>query len=247
MLGAGCADVAPFQRDATPAELKQGDVLARRMIDGLGGAEAYGRLRHVSFEWVVVVAGAEVARRRHDWDPAGAVAKVTKGDGDDRVEAWIRLWDRKGVVKVGGKPVTDAAELEEHLDDAHGAWTNDSYWLVSPFKAFDAGVERAEIDGRLRTRFEGVGRTPGDAYLYHFHPDGKLAGWEFLLQSGMRSKLEWTAPVVQAGVTFHTVKEGTLGTIRLDGVTASTERDVATFAPLAELAKTQAAPTSSPP
>lgn len=232
----GCADRSAFQRDATPAELEAGNLLARRMIDGLGGAQAYASLRQVSFEFVVVVAGAEIVRRQHDWDPAGAVAKVTTGKEGDRVEAWIRLWDRKGVVHVGGRPVTDPAELKEHLDEAHGAWTNDTYWLVSPFKAFDPGVERADIQGRLRTRFAGVGRTPGDAYLYHFHADGRLAGWEFLLQSGMRSRFEWREPVEHAGVRLYTVKEAALGTITLAGVKASTVRDEAMFGPLAGLA-----------
>lgn len=202
------------------------------MVDGLGGAAAYAGLRHVSFEFVAVIAGVEVVRRRHEWDPQGAVAKVSQGEGDDQVEVWIRLWDRTGVVRVGGKAVTDAEELAERLDWAHGAWTNDTFWLVSPYKVFDGGVERAEIDGRLRTRFDGVGRTPGDAYLYHFHSDGRLAGWEFLLQSGRRSKLEFSEPVEHAGLTFHTVKSGTLGTIRLDGVRASVMRDVSLFGPL---------------
>ncbi len=201
------------------------------MVEGLGGMDAYRRLRRLSFDFAVTVAGVEVVRRHHDWAPGEGVARVAHGEGDDRVEVWINLSDRQGVVHVGGVPVPEGAQRRAHLDEAYQAWTNDTYWVVAPFKVFDEGVLRARVGAKLRTRFVGVGLTPGDAYLYDFHPDGQLAGWGFLLQSGVRAEARWTDPVRQAGLTLHTVKTGTLGAIHIEGLVASRTPSPEVFAP----------------
>ena len=61
-------------------------------------------------------------------------------------------------------------ENQELIKNAIDYFNNDSFWLVAPFKIFDAGVERSivkhnEKDALLITYTTG-GSTPGDSYLW---------------------------------------------------------------------------------
>ena len=56
------------------------------------------------------------------------------------------------------------------LKQARGFFNNDSFWLVAPYKVFDAGTERRIVkyndkDALLITYASG-GTTPGDSYLW---------------------------------------------------------------------------------
>lgn len=196
-----------FQRPASADEKAHGDVLAKRMIDGLGGAAAFEKLRYVGFAFVPKKGGEVLSRREHAWDPGAGRARVRwQKDGKD-VTAWLSLADKSGVVVIDGARVTDEATARAHLDDAYAAWVNDTYWLISPYKAFDPGVHRAAVDRKLRTSFDdGVGLTPGDVYLYDFDADGRLAGWSYRLQSGRTGSFRFEGRKQLAGVTFFSRK-----------------------------------------
>lgn len=215
---------AAYRRPASVDEKAKGDALARRMIERLGGAAAFDKLRHMSFAFVPKKEGKALSRREHAWDPATGKARVRwQKDGHD-VTAWISLSDKSGVVLLDGARVSDEKQRRALLDDAYAAWVNDVYWLVSPYKAFDPGVQRAAVDGKLRTSFDdGVGLTPGDVYLYDFGKGGELAGWSYLLQSGRRGSFRFLDEKRLAGVTFFGRKVSSDGfEIALENIEAST-------------------------
>jgi hypothetical protein len=94
-------------------------------------------------------------------------------------------------VWLDGKEATgDAAK--EWLDRAYGAWVNDTYWLLMPYKLRDPGVQLAydgeeEIDGvtydRLALRFKSVGLTPGDRYWAWINREtGLMDRWAYRLE-----------------------------------------------------------------
>lgn len=215
-----------FRKAATADEKAHGDVLAKRMIDGLGGADAFRKLRYVGFAFVPKKGGKVLSRREHAWDPGAGRARVRwQKDGKD-VTAWLTLADKSGVVVVNGARVTDDAARKAYLDDAYAAWVNDTYWLISPYKAFDPGVHRAAVAGKLRTSFDdGVGLTPGDVYLYDFDDDGELAGWSYLLQSGRTGSFRFDDEKQLAGVTFfgRKVSRGDDFEIALEDIDASAQ------------------------
>lgn len=68
-------------------------------------------------------------------------------------------------------------ESEAIIEKAIGYFNNDSFWLVAPYKVFDAGVTRSIVpladgtDGLLVTYTKG-GSTPGDSYLWMLQPNG---------------------------------------------------------------------------
>ncbi len=67
---------------------------------------------------------------------------------------------------------------EELLNKAISYFNNDSFWLVAPYKVFDAGVERRLVrlennENALLVTYKSGGSTPGDSYLWQFDKTGK--------------------------------------------------------------------------
>src|SRR4029078_10700710 len=61
-------------------------------------------------------------------------------------------------------------ELKEMLERAYGAWVNDTYWLLMPYKLEDPGVHLSSAGeetmgghtyDKLHLSFDHVGLTPG--------------------------------------------------------------------------------------
>lgn len=85
-------------------------------------------------------------------------------------------------------------ELQGLLKQGRGAWINDTYWLLMPYKLRDPGVTliydgEETIGGvtcdRLHLSFDHVGNTPGDEYWAYINRQTHLMDkWVFLLQMG---------------------------------------------------------------
>lgn len=174
--------------DADAASDPQALRVADRMMEALGGSEAWEATRFIEFGFF--------GRRSHVWDkhtgrhrvegetPDGAKYVVIhnvhdKGEGD-------------GGVFLDGDPVT-GEDKQQWLQRAYGAWVNDTYWLVMPYKLRDPGVHLAyegteEIDGQtydvVQLSFDQVGLTPGDHYWAYVNRDtGLMDRWAYHLQS----------------------------------------------------------------
>ncbi len=92
-------------------------------------------------------------------------------------------WDNNKVVLHTKQPeksevfVSDSkTENQQLIQQATDFFNNDSFWLVAPFKIFDAGVERNIVkhndkDALLITYTTG-GSTPGDSYLWILNEEG---------------------------------------------------------------------------
>ena len=162
---------APAPRDPTPQEL------AERVLDALGGAEAWAGTRHVAWTFFGV--------RRHLWDREAGIARVESGE----LVVLIDLATREGSVWESGDPVEDSARRRELLDQAYAWWVNDSYWMFMPFKLRDPGARLAygglrELEpGRrvhvLELSFDSeVGLTPSNRYEILVDAETDLvAGW----------------------------------------------------------------------
>ncbi|NRA66683.1 MAG: hypothetical protein HRU19_19505 [Pseudobacteriovorax sp.] len=220
-----------FLREAKAEESKRGDELAKTMIQSLGGMDAFRKIRTLSFDFIVERDGKTLMNRIHHWDLHEGLSHI-KGKKDKQdVELFLNLNDKSGRVFVDGKEIVDASEKTPFLELGYSWWTNDSYWLVSPFKAFDQGVKRAAIGKGLRTTFENVGLTPGDGYIYEFDAAGMLKGWQFRLQSKNRGAFVFANPVKIHGVTFFKDKESDGFAIRHGQIRGSLEKDPTLFSP----------------
>lgn len=146
----------------------EAEALAHKLQTAVN-AEAWTRTGAVSWTFA--------GKRHHLWDRSRSYAEVKVGDG----RALLDLTHRRGLAWAAGTPLTGEA-AQKALDDAHGAWVNDAFWLNPVVKVFDGGVERSLVteEGRtgLLVRYTSGGRTPGDAYLWWPGPDGTPEKWQ---------------------------------------------------------------------
>ncbi len=66
----------------------------------------------------------------------------------------------------------------KYIKKAYDYFNNDSFWLVAPYKVYDAGVTRKTVTLKnnelaLLVTYTSGGSTPGDAYLWKLDPNGK--------------------------------------------------------------------------
>ena len=80
--------------------------------------------------------------------------------------------------------------VKKYLERARGAWINDSYWLIMPFKLKDSGVTLKYVGKKpnamgaesdvLELTFKGVGVTPDNKYNVYVNPSSHLVTqWDF--------------------------------------------------------------------
>ena len=175
--------------------------LANRLAQALGGWQAYRELPYLRFAFVVERDGQELVAREHLWDKSAGRARVEWKDKESH--AYVAVLD---LASKAGRALRDGvelagAELEQALESAYGAWVNDTYWLVMPFKTHDPGVRlTAEghelIDGRkvakLGLSFEAVGLTPGDRYwVYIDEESGRTVRWAYILEGKEPPPVVW--------------------------------------------------------
>lgn len=159
--------------------------IADQVLAELGGQQAWDQTRYVHFGFS--------GRRQHWWD---------KWDGRYRLEgktkegqSYVVLMNvntRAGSAWLDGQPLQGEA-LAKQLENAYGAWINDTYWLLMPYKLRDPGVNLA-YDGeekigdatydKLALSFERVGLTPGDRYWAFINrATHRMDRWQYILES----------------------------------------------------------------
>ncbi|MFQ5743376.1 MAG: hypothetical protein ACE5HV_07290 [Acidobacteriota bacterium] len=184
--------------------------VAERMLEAIGGWQAWERTRYLRFGFVVEQEGERAAvSPQHLWD---------RWTSDYRLEGGRRIDGRpsQGLVLLNldsheGSAYTrsgsgDWVAVSENavaawLDWAHGRFINDTYWLLMPYKLQDKGVilkaaPSETIDGVeynvVHLSFDKVGRTPGDQYWAFIDPKTWLmARWGYVLQGTEPPRTEW--------------------------------------------------------
>ncbi len=98
-----------------------------------------------------------------------------------------------GQVFIDGSPEEAEDVKAKFLTRAYGAWVNDTYWLLMPYKLLDPGVELQDLgtvtlDGHHYTKlglsFGSVGLTPGDRYWAYVDQTSNLVTrWQYILEN----------------------------------------------------------------
>jgi len=193
------APAAPEQANDPKAK-----ALADRVMDALGGTDAWNKTRFLRFDFAVDREGKTVVRRSHVWD---------KWTGRYRLEATTRegapyvvlmnINERDGRAFIKGSEVS-GDEGKKLVDQGYSIWVNDTYWLLMPYKMKDPGVH-LEVAGqetkgtttwdKLHLSFEGVGLTPKDQYwAYVNRKTGLVDRWDYVLKGENKPKTTfmWT-------------------------------------------------------
>jgi hypothetical protein len=197
---AALALVAPLPgaAESEPAAV----AIAERALESLGGSDAWRATRFLRFDWAVERGGEQVVRRAHFWDKwtGDYRLEAPTGEGETFVVA-MNIGSREGRAWVGGVELEGEA-LAKRLEEAFGAWTNDTYWLLAPYKLLDPGVslklagqesEGGKTWDRLELGFDGVGLTPKDRYWMWVNRDtGLVDRWDYVLKGGDEPPTSWS-------------------------------------------------------
>jgi hypothetical protein len=187
------------QRDPKAIEV------ARTMMQGMGGEEAWNAVHFVRFDFKVTHGGKLVADNAHLWDRKDGRYRLehTTKDGKRQV-VLFRIGDyernKSGEAYLDGKKMEgDAAR--KVVDDAYGSYINDTWWLCMPWKWLATGVNLKYLGPQkhggapadvVELTFGRVGLTPGD--MYHAFVSQKshlMTYWEYTLQSKEKGAWDW--------------------------------------------------------
>jgi len=160
------------------------DSVVDHLTQALGGKQAWDNTRYIRFNFL--------GRRTHWWDKATGRHRLEGQTKEGQHYVVVEnLNTKEGSVWLDGKKV-EGEKTQEMLKNAYGAWVNDTYWLLEPYKLRDPGVNLSyageeKLDGKtydkLAVSFGQVGLTPGDRYWVYVNRDtGLMDRWEYILQ-----------------------------------------------------------------
>ena len=179
-------------RAETAASDPKAVAIADKVMTALGGQKAWKGARFLRFDFAVDREGKALFSRSHTWDKWNGRYRLesTTKKGDPLV-VLMNLNTKDGDAWLKGKKL-EGKEEKKQLDEAFGAWTNDTYWLLMPYKLRDPGVNlalagEAKEDGKtwdkLLLSFDNVGLTPKDRYwVYVNRGSGLVDRWDFVLK-----------------------------------------------------------------
>ena len=192
---------APAQTNTTDSDAKAMEI-ADRVMTALGGKSRWDRLAGLSWTFEAAVGDTMRPGRRHQWDKRTGWHRVEGTNRQGQRYVMIeKLGDTEGMAWMDGQPIAGDS-LEKLKARAHSLWTNDTYWMLMPYKLRDPGC-RLKYDGearedgkvydRLALSFAGVGETPGDHYwVFVNRANDRIEKWEYVLQDQQPPPEVWT-------------------------------------------------------
>ena len=192
LAGCGSPDAGDEQGGEVvrPELTSYADTVAWRMVETMGGLEAWRELPFLGFEFAVHNGSARVPVASHLWNRRTGEYRLEWSPGSDSTyQALFNVRTREGDVFLNGQPV-DTSQQNILLKHAYTRFINDTYWMLAPVKVFDPGVTRTHLPDSstadmdvIRLTFGDVGLTPNDRYyLYIDKETNRLQEWAFVLQ-----------------------------------------------------------------
>jgi len=160
------------EKEPTGYKGTEADKLAKDMLTALN-YDAFNELKYLQFTFFR-------GKHHYRWDKANNVAEVV---WDDK-KVVMQLDTKEAKVIVDGAPVVEEAQKAAYVNEAWKYWCNDSFWMIAPYKIFDAGTERSIIETvhantkGLKVHYASGGYTPGDSYVWEIGPDNKPVSWK---------------------------------------------------------------------
>jgi hypothetical protein len=190
---------APAPRgDADPKAARVAD----RVMQKLGGRMRWNALE--GLRWTFQSSSGDTMRpgRRHSWDKRTGWHRVEGRNRQGQTFVLIeKLGGAAGMAWVDGQKI-EGDSLRKLVTRAHSLWTNDTYWMLMPYKLRDPGVKlaydgEAREDGkvydRLALSFDRVGETPGDRYwVFVNRANDRIEQWEYVLEDQLTPPERWS-------------------------------------------------------
>jgi len=173
-----------------PALETYADTLAMRVYEASGGPAAWQALRYLRFNYAILRERQADHIVHHFWDRgAGDYRLEFPGPGGFPYVVLFNVNTRAGHAYWQGVEL-DPTETARQLEAAYRRYTNDTFWLLAPFKLFDPGVQRGYLpDSSTATydvvhlRLPDADLLPSDEYwLYIDKASGRLATWSYVAE-----------------------------------------------------------------
>jgi hypothetical protein len=149
--------------------------VADATLAAMGGQAAWDGTHYIRFTFA--------GRRTHFWDKwTGRHRLEGKTKENESYVVLDNVNTKQGTAYIDGKPV-EGEKGAKMVENSYGAWVNDTYWLLMPYKLKDSGVNLSyvgpqQVDGKsydeIGLTFGRVGLTPGDHYWAWFNSDTHL-------------------------------------------------------------------------
>jgi plastocyanin len=196
----------------------KGQQLATDLWKASGG-ENWAKVKEVHFTFVVESEGKPLFSAQHVWNVPAGTDEVKWKDKDGK--------DHQVTANL-------AAPADGERKGAYARWVNDSYWLLAPLKIRDRGV-KVEAGGpkdlkgvsceTVRLKFDKVGLTPTDQYVFYVDPKTKLPlAWDYIPASGTGMQATWEKFQSFGGLNLATEHNFEGKTIRLADIKVVTEK-----------------------
>jgi hypothetical protein len=174
----------PAQAQGAQGAAPTAQSVVDHLNQALGGRQAWDNTHYLRFTFA--------GRRSHWWDKwTGRHRLEGKTKEGQRYVVVENVNTKEGTAWLDGKKL-EGEKAQEMLKNAYGAWVNDTYWLIEPYKLQDPGVNLSyageeTIDGKtydkLALSFGKVGLTPGDRYtVYVNRSTGLMDRWAYVLE-----------------------------------------------------------------
>ena len=210
------------QTDSKRASDPKALAIADQVMSAMGGLDAWNNTRYIRFSFF--------SFRTHHWDKWTGQYRVEWKREEKAYLILMNLNTGTGRAWVNGVEAT-TEELPALLKQGRGAWINDTYWLLMPYKLKDPGVTLT-YDGeetvagvvcdKLHLSFDQVGNTPGDEYWAYINRQTHLMDkWVFLLQPGEgkternRGEYQWNKWTPYGKIMLSPERQGADGRTRM--------------------------------
>ncbi len=154
--------------------------IADNVMEAMGGRKAWDKTRYITWNFF--------GSRKHIWDKWTGNVRIE--NTRDKSVSLININNNTGKIFRNNQYLTQPDSLEKYIKAAKGAWINDAYWLVMPFKLKDSGVTLKylgeantasnEAAYLLGLTFKAVGNTPQNRYkVWVTKADNLVKQWEY--------------------------------------------------------------------
>jgi hypothetical protein len=160
--------------------------VADRLMQSLGGRARWDATRLIGWNFF--------GQRRLLWDKHEQTARIEYLGEGPALDVALHLDTRTGRAWRDGVEIVDPAQLQGVLEAAYRHWSNDSYWLVMPYKLKDSGVTLRDLGQRklgartmdvLELTLRDAGATPQNRYEVLVSEDRCLVeSWSFAEKAG---------------------------------------------------------------
>jgi hypothetical protein len=178
------------------------------------GGENWAKVKEVRFTFAVEQEGKPLFSAEHVWNVAAGTDEVKWKDKQGK--------DHQVTANLAAPTSDDDGKA------AYARWVNDSYWLLAPLKVRDRGVQveaggQKDLNGvtceTVHLKFDKVGLTPTDRYLFYVDPKTKLPlAWDYIPESGTGMQATWEKFQSFGGLNLATEHNFNGKTIKLTGI-----------------------------